>query len=208
MIRAVDLASYLPPFMADYKEINTTLSAENPEFILVWEATDRVLKNEFIATADEGGISRFEKILNIYPSVEDTLESRRARVQARWFTTLPYTWRMFIQKLIALCGDNSFTVTKQFDFYRVDLSTQLELFGQIGEVERIVETMFPCNMVVGIKNELSYEIAWNTGSAGSVSFTEELCIVSDSIEYINLQEQKLLESLVTITECIDISSEE
>lgn len=91
MIREVDLVSYLPPFVAEYKETNLTLTAENPEFVLVWEAADRALKNEFIATADEYGIGRFEKILHILPSRDDTLESRRARVQSRWFTSLPYT---------------------------------------------------------------------------------------------------------------------
>jgi hypothetical protein len=68
MIREVDLVSYLPPFIAEYKETNLTLTAENPEFVLVWKAADRTLKNEFIETADEYGISRFEKILHILPS--------------------------------------------------------------------------------------------------------------------------------------------
>ena len=36
MIREVNLVSYLPPFIADYKEINIALTAENPEFALVW----------------------------------------------------------------------------------------------------------------------------------------------------------------------------
>ena len=89
MTKTVDLVSYLPPFMVDFKEISVTLEAENPEFVLVWNAADRVLQNEFIESADEYGISRFEKILNILPSTEDTLESRRARVQARWFNTIP-----------------------------------------------------------------------------------------------------------------------
>ena len=82
MIREVDLVSYLPPYLQEYnQETVAALEAENPEFRLIWEASDRVLYNEFIATADEYGISRFEKILNILPSKEDTLESRRARVQ-------------------------------------------------------------------------------------------------------------------------------
>ena len=81
MIRNVDLVSYLPPIMAEFQEYRVTLEAENPEFVLVWNATDQVLQNEFIATADEYGISRFEQILNILPSKEDTLESRRSRVQ-------------------------------------------------------------------------------------------------------------------------------
>ena len=55
MIREVDLVSYLPPFMAEFKEIMATLEAENPEFVLVWEAADRVLQNEFIETSDEYG---------------------------------------------------------------------------------------------------------------------------------------------------------
>ena len=62
MTKTVDLVSYLPPFMADFKEISVTLEAENPEFVLVWNAADRVLQNEFIESADEYGISRFEKM--------------------------------------------------------------------------------------------------------------------------------------------------
>lgn len=110
MIREVNLVSCLPPFMADYEEMNRTLKAEDPEFVLVWKAAERVLQNEFIATADEYGISRFEKMLKILPSREDTLESRRARVQSRWFTDLPYTWRMFLQKLKALCGEQNLSL--------------------------------------------------------------------------------------------------
>ena len=119
--REVDLLSYLPPFMAEFKEIAVTLDAENPEFVLVWKAADRVLQNEFIETADEYGISRFEKILNILPSKEDTLESRRSRVFARWFNTIPYTLKALIAKLEALCGDSDFTIIKEYDNYTITM---------------------------------------------------------------------------------------
>lgn len=152
MIREVDLVSYLPPFIAEYKETNLTLTAENPEFVLVWKAADRTLKNEFIATADEYGVSRFEKILHILPSRDDTLENRRSRIQFRWFTNLPYTWQMLIQKLIALYGEDDFTITTQFDFYQINLNVNLELFGQVEDLEHIIETMLPCNMVMDVKN--------------------------------------------------------
>lgn len=46
MIREVDLVSYLPPFLAEFKENTVALEAENPEFRLVWEGTDRVLKSK------------------------------------------------------------------------------------------------------------------------------------------------------------------
>lgn len=179
MIREVDLVSYLPPFVAEYKETNLTLTAENPEFVLVWKAADRALKNEFIATADEYGISRFEKILHILPSRDDTLESRRSRVQSRWFTSLPYTWRMLIQKLIALCGEDDFTITKQFDFYRIDLDVHLELFGQVEELERIIETMLPCNMVMDAENRIQADGDTNLYAGGVLS----VCTVVEAEDY-------------------------
>ena len=154
MIRNVDLVSYLPPIMAEFQEYRATLEAENPEFVIIWNATDQVLQNEFIATADEYGISRFEQILNILPSKEDTLESRRSRVQTRWFNTIPYTLKALLGKLIALCGENNFTVVKDYDHYKISIFTDLELFGQAEELDFTLDTMIPCNMIVVSRNNI------------------------------------------------------
>ena len=132
MIREVDLTSYLPGFMQAYKEPTAALEAENPEFAEIWDATNRVLYNHFISTADEYGISRFETILGIYPSEEDTLESRRSRVQSKWFDKIPYTWRILLQSLTVLCGDNDFLLTHNFEEgYMLTIQTNLELYGQV-----------------------------------------------------------------------------
>ena len=48
MIREVDLVSYLPPFMQNYKEPVAALEAENPEFSLMWSATDKCLKTDLL----------------------------------------------------------------------------------------------------------------------------------------------------------------
>lgn len=179
MTKTVDLVSYLPPFMADFKEISVTLEAENPEFVLVWKAADRVLQNEFIESADEYGISRFEKILNILPSTEDTLESRRARVQARWFNTISYTLKAFLAKLVALCGDSDFTVTKEYEKYTIRILTNLELFGQVKELEHIIESMMPCNMIVISLNEIPCDAKGFAFIAGGVCSVETFFITND-----------------------------
>lgn len=179
MTKTVDLVSYLPPFMADFKEISVTLEAENPEFVLVWKAADRVLQNEFIESADEYGISRFEKILNILPSTEDTLESRRARVQARWFNTIPYTMKAFLAKLEALCGDSDFTVTKEYDKYTVRILTNLELFGQVEELEHIIDGMMPCNMIVISRNEIPCKASGFALFSGGICFVQDFFITND-----------------------------
>lgn len=180
MIREVDLVSYLPPYLQEYnQETVAALEAENPEFRLIWEASDRVLYNEFIATADEYGISRFEKILNILPSKEDTLESRRARVQSRWFTEIPYTLKALISKLIALCGDSNFEITKDFLYYKIGIETNLELFGQVEELEHIIETMLPCNMVVDSVNKIPCDADGVALWGGGICAIEFFVITND-----------------------------
>lgn len=180
MTREIDLVSYLPPFLAEFKEIAVALEAENPEFVLVWNAAEKVLKNEFIETADEYGISRFEKLLHIFPSTEDTLESRRARVQIRWFSSIPYTWRVFIERLIAICGENNFTLTKHFiDGYLLELEISLELYGQIEELERLIETMFPCNIAFVAENSIPCFTEGFAFWGGGVCSVETFFITND-----------------------------
>lgn len=179
MNREVDLLSYLPPFLQEFKENRETLNAENPEFILAWDGADRVLRNEFIETADEYGISRFERILKIVPSRADTLETRRRRVMLRWFNKIPYTLRAFLERLSAICGDSDFTVVKEFLRYRIDITVDLEQAGQAEELDRLIEEMMPCNMVVISSNELpcaSWEALY---AAGAVSFVEHIEITDD-----------------------------
>ena len=181
MNREVDLLSYLPPFLQEFKENRETLEAENPEFVLVWNGADRVLKNEFIETADEFGISRFENILKIIPSGSDTLESRRRKVFLRWFNKIPYTLRAFLERLEAICGDSDFTVTKEFLNYKIDITTHLEWDGQTAELDRLIEEMMPCNMVVVSINKVPCVATGNIYTAGTICFVEQIEIADEGI---------------------------
>lgn len=169
MTRDVSLLAYLPPFMQNFTEIAATLNAEDPEFVIVWDSADRVLKNQFIATADEYGISRFEKILKIFPFKEDTLESRRSRVQNRWFNDMPCTLRTLVYRLTTLCADHGFTLTKYFtDAYTLEIYTDLELFGQVEELERIIGSVIPCNLVVKSTNYIILNAAGAVSLGGTI----------------------------------------
>ena len=173
MIRQVDLVSYLPPFMKAYKEPVAALDAENPEFYLMWSAVDRVLRNRFIETADEYGLSRYEKMLGIYPSAEDTLESRRSRVRSKWFNKIPYTMKTLLSKLEVLCGDTDFILTHNFNVgYTLTIQTALEKFGQVEELESILREMLPENIVV----ESTNNILWD--AEGFLLFSGGVCAVS------------------------------
>ena len=155
MIRDVDLVSYLPPFLQEYKETIAALEAENPEFILAWSAQDQILYNCFIETADSYGLSRYEKLLGIYPTADDNLESRRSRVRARWVLLMPYTWNALLEKLNALCGNNDYIVSGNFSVgYTLTLITYLESYGAIDELHALLQEILPCNIVVESTNQI------------------------------------------------------
>lgn len=182
MIREVDLVDYyLPPFMQKYKEPVAALKAEEPEFQLIWKATDRVLYNHFISTADEYGISRFEKLLGIFPSSEDTLESRRERVQSRWFKSIPYTLKTLINKLVTLCGDRDFTIKADFsESYTMILNVSLSIFGQVDELNEVLSYMTPQNIVVKVNNTLNYEQSAIIFEAGATVESKLFTITSQT----------------------------
>lgn len=155
MIREVDLNSYLPPYLKGYKEIAETLKAEDPEFKLLWEAVDRLLKNQFIEDADEYGISRREDIIGILPSSQDNLESRRSRVQALWWNPTPYSIRAFVAKIADLCGENGYEVDKtRLEEYWLGLTTHLSRYGQVDNLKQLILGMPPCNIVIEAVNDI------------------------------------------------------
>lgn len=208
MIREVDLVSYLPPFMQSYKEPVAALEAENPEFQIVWKATDKVLRNRFISTADEYGISRFEKMLGIYPSEEDTLESRRSRVQSKWFNKLPYTIRVLLQKLTVLCSDTDFTLTHNFNVgYTLKLETDLELFGQVEELEHIINTMIPENIVVDSKNNIPCNVRGVVLFGGGVCFINYFIITNDFREVFDLDGKAAFGGGIVQTDMLNITND-
>lgn len=209
MIREVILENYLPEFMQDYTEPVAALKAENPEFNIIWKATDRILYNRFISTADEYGISRFEKMLGIYPTSEDNLESRRLRVSNRWFNTIPYTMKALIQKLTLLCRDNDFNLEHNFEYgYTLTINTNLEEYGKVGELEQIIDSMIPCNIIVESFNHIKVNepehVNFISGATTNslmievTNYTEQI-VLNDRVlnlyipdNYIEVQEDKIL----------------
>ncbi|MCI8331679.1 MAG: DUF2313 domain-containing protein [Clostridiales bacterium] len=156
MIREVDLVSYLPPFLKEFKENTITLEAENPEFTLMWKVTDWVLYNEFVETADEYGLSRFEKLLGIFPSKEDTMDDRRFRILARYNENVPYTRKSLVSMLELLCGKNGYQLIIDTSNFLVTVKVALTAKNQVESIQKLLERILPCNM------KFSIELLYNT----------------------------------------------
>lgn len=154
MIRDVNLIEYLPLFIQQFREIRHIMEAENPEFQLVIDESEKIKNNQFIESSDLSGISKFEKLLNILPSPDDTLESRISRIMTRWNDVVPYTYKALVQKLISLCDGLNFTINRNFNEYKMEIITHLELSGQVDELQYLLGYMIPVNLELTSKNDI------------------------------------------------------
>jgi hypothetical protein len=161
MIRDINLIEYLPLFIQDYREIGQIMNAENPEFQLLADESERLKNNQFIETSNLNGIARFEKLLKIIPSVDDTLESRISRVLTRWNDVIPYTYKAFIQKMMVLCDGINFTINNDFNVYKMEIITHLELSGQVDELQNLLGYIIPSNIEITSNNEIYCDSSTN-----------------------------------------------
>lgn len=154
MIRDINLIEHLPPYEQNYREIREITKVENPEFQLAVDESEIIKNNQFIETSNLEGIARFEKLLKIIPSSDDTLESRISRVLTRWNDVIPYAYRAFIQKMMVLCDGINFTIDKKFHEYKMDIITHLEMSGQVDELQNLLGYIIPTNIEITSRNEI------------------------------------------------------
>lgn len=105
------LLNYLPPVLREVLEIQTINKANEPEIAVAWDALTLVLANQFLDTADENGVSVWERELRIYPKDTDSMEVRKARIKAMWNLELPYTVPWLRNWLAGLCGATGYELT-------------------------------------------------------------------------------------------------
>lgn len=169
MIREPNIIEYLPLFMQEYREIKEVMTTENPEFKLVIDESETIKNNQFIVSCDADGIKRFEKILGLTATEQEPLQSRIARVLIRWNDTVPYTFEAFIEKLKTICGDD-FTVTEKFGEYRIEIETHLDKYGEVDELEYLLQYIMPSNIEVVSKNNWYFNMLGKLGIAAGMVF--------------------------------------
>jgi len=167
MIREVDLIPYLPPRMQEYYELQKIMAAENPEFQQLWNVNEQIRKDLFILTAEEQGLRRLENIMGLFPSEDDTFESRRMRILTRWNDSLPYSFRYLIGMLEVITGGN-YEIINHFNEYEMEIITHIGTRGGVDDLQHLFRTVIPANMVVVSNNILDIN---STGSLRVASAT-------------------------------------
>lgn len=144
------LLNYLPPVLREVLEFQAISGANEPEISLAWDALALVMANQFLDTADENGVSVWEKELKIYPKDTDSLEARKARIKAKWNLELPYSLPWLKNWLTGLCGPTGHeeTVSDYAINIQLDYNTLPDADSVAAEILEMLLTVRPCNMRV------------------------------------------------------------
>lgn len=136
------------------KEFETIGVIEDEEIKKLNDKLEELIDDQFIETAHLSGISRREKMLNVIPFADDTLESRRFRVISKWGDSLPYTYNSMVDRLTQLCGGDGFTINLNANEYSLLVRVELTVKRMEEETRNLVRKMAPANILVTV--ELRY----------------------------------------------------
>ena len=141
------LQDYLPPILLRTYEFPLLCDTEQPEIDRLHDAADAVLDAQFISTAGETAIARYEKIFGITPMDTDTLAERRFKVLAKINAQLPFSVRRLRQQLETLCGADGYKL--ELDGGRYTLTVKVALTAKRNQqaVEELLADIVPANMV-------------------------------------------------------------
>ena len=156
MVKDVNLLSYWMPVLRQIKEFKEIANAEEPELRYLLEACDRAIKNFFILTADEQGISRFEDRLRLFPDKGVDLETRRLSVLTAWASKEAYTDKWLYEKLSSLCG-GEVSITSHAEDYTLDISVECGVRGIVEILTSLLSDILPCNLVYNLRTYTKVE---------------------------------------------------
>ena len=141
------LQDYLPPILLKTYEFPLLCETEQPEIDRLHDAADAVLDAQFLSTAGEYAIQRYEKIFGVVPQDTDTLDERRFKVLTRINTQLPFSVRRLRQQLETLCGADGYKLELHGDRYTLTVKVALTAKRNQQAVEELLADIVPANMV-------------------------------------------------------------
>ena len=146
----IDLRGLQPSTVRDTLEFQALAETEETEFSALLSAQETVFGNQFVDTLDAAGCLRWEGMLGIRCRLSDTLPMRRAHIKACLNEELPYTMRVLLRALTALCGEDGFAVHLYSGEYRLVVELELKEKMMMDEVRGLLARMVPANLVAEV----------------------------------------------------------
>jgi|GEM_PF-2563742 len=178
MIVAQDLKRMLPDWYGGLYETNLLMTIEQPLIDDLAVQINRAQSNLYISTADSETLAIYENMLRITRNNSDTLDMRRFRILTRLASQKPYTMQ-YLEEVLGSLG-NQISIRNMANDYKIAINSSFEKQGQVSDLEYIVRTVVPANLITEIDNKLQLNNLRNQMRlSASLTIAEMVVITQD-----------------------------
>lgn len=147
------IINHYPPAIKQIKEMQQIAKAEDIEFSKLYASIDRVIRNMFIKTADEDGVTRFEHMLGITPKSGQSLDDRKT-----YILFVANRKEMSLSELKVMLSSYYEKIRLVNDFYNMEMIVEIDAGSvDVKTVNEILEEILPLNIYFTIKTRLEAE---------------------------------------------------
>lgn len=150
----LDPREHLPQYYKGIREIDILSEALTYILTNLQSELQQILANNFIQTANEIGVNRFERILGITSDPTLDLESRRQRILSKMATSTIFTLRVLKTNLKEICDNGEYTLTMDNRNFYMDLKVRIGKKGMLDVLYDLLYTMLPAHVGFYIHNHL------------------------------------------------------
>lgn len=151
------LKKYLPTFISsvkEFKELDKVVSIELDE---IHAKLEQIQNNQFIESANDEGLRRYEKMLDIVHA--DDLETRKFNILNKYNSTIPFTLRWLNNTLTTTLGNGNFLLDMDYKRYTLTISIAACKEQHIETLYKDLRSKIPCNVVLTITTLSSIEMS-------------------------------------------------
>lgn len=157
------LLEYLPPFLREYYEFKQLCKSGDIEVSSIDKAVDWNFDSAFISDCDATVLSKYERLLGIIPTLNQSIENRRNKVLLQWNTVASMTLPQFISKLQEYCGkDNIYVDTSREQFYQLVLWLNIHKVD-VPIIKDFVDAWLPMNVNYTLNGKTEIEESLKIG---------------------------------------------
>jgi len=143
------LIEFLPPEIASIKEFKEIMETEDKEFELLKKGQQRILNENFIDTATEYGIKKYEPLFKIrVDDLNESLDFRKLRIKNRKLDKVPFSYRFLDNKLKNLFGEDNYKLELLNNEYILKVEINTFDWNTFNEIIDNFRYIIPCNMVL------------------------------------------------------------
>ena len=158
--RTISPIKYLPELLQPIQDFQGLNDAYKAELKDLYEACAALFDDQFISTASETILAKWENHLGILPNATDTLDERRFRILAKLNDTPPYTERYLKNKLVELCSDGEFELEIDIPNYTVSVGVTVNSPVNTDTIYAWLKELLPANLLLSVYQVLTrhYEL--------------------------------------------------